>query len=249
MDSGESQQEEQAVLDFTRYRFLTFDCYGTLIDWESGIFSALRPVLARHGKSIDDQQLLELYGDLELEAESGEYRSYRDVLRMVVRGFGERLRFTPSQQEQDSLPNSISSWNPWPDTVAALQSLGRNYQLVILSNIDDDLFAGSRPKLQVTFRDVITAQQAACYKPCRRMFELALERIGASPTDVLHVGQSVYHDVIPAKSIGMSTVWVNRPSARPGVGAVKAASATPDLEAPDLATLAKLAQEKAAKAG
>jgi 2-haloacid dehalogenase len=237
------------MLDFTRFRFLTFDCYGTLIDWESGIFSALRPILVLHERNIEDKQLLEMYGELELEAETGEYHSYRDVLRGVVRGFGARLGFAPSRQEQDSLPESIADWNPWPDTVAALHSLAQNHQLVILSNIDDDLFAATRPKLQASFKDVVTAQQAGCYKPCHRMFELALQRIGASPAEVLHVGQSVYHDVIPAKALGMSTVWVNRPSARPGVGAVKAATAKPDLEVPDLATLASLAQEKAAKAG
>lgn len=237
------------MLDFTRFRFLTFDCYGTLVDWETGIFSALRPILERHRKEIDDAQLLELYGDLELEAESGDYRSYRDVLRMVVRGFGTRLGFMPSEEEQDSLPQSIARWNPWPDTVAALRSLGQRYQLVILSNIDDNLFAVTRPKLHATFQYVITAQQAGCYKPCRRMFELALQRTGVNPSEVLHVGQSVHHDVIPAQKMGMSTVWVNRPSARPGVGAVKKATATPDLEVPDLKTLANLAKEKAAKAG
>lgn len=237
------------MLDFTRFRFLTFDCYGTLIDWEAGILTALRPILSRHGRKIDDQQLLEMYGDLEFEAESGEYRSYREVLRMVVRGFGAELGFDPTQSEQDSLPDSLASWNPWPDTVGALRSLAKNYQLVILSNIDDDLFAFTRPKLQVRFNDVITAQQAGCYKPCRRMFELALESSGADPAEVLHVGQSLHHDVMPAKAMGMSTVWVNRPSARPGIGAVKAATATPDLEIPDLQTLATLAEKKAARVG
>ena len=241
--------EEPAVLDFTRFRFLFFDCYGTLIDWESGIFSALRPILIRHQARIDDQQLLEIYGDLELAGETGEYRRYREVLRGVVRGFGAQLGFSPTEEEQNSLPDSLPSWHPWADTVAALKSLARSHQLVILSNIDDDLFAATRPNLQVRFRDVITAQQARCYKPCRRMFELALERTGASPGEVLHIGQSVYHDVIPAKAMGMKTVWVNRPSARPGVGAVKAATAKPDLEVPDLQTLADLAQETAAKVG
>lgn len=237
------------MLDFTRFRFVTFDCYGTLIDWESGILSALRPILTRHGKTIADEQLLETYGDLEVDAETGNFRPYREVLRMVVRGFGVRLGFEPSQAEQNSLPDSIAKWNPWPDTVEALRSLAQSYKLVVLSNIDDDLFGITRPKLQAGFADVITAQQAGCYKPCRRMFELALERTGASPSEVLHVGQSVYHNVIPAKAMEMSTVWVNRPSARPGVGAVKKVTAKSDLEVPDLQTLADLVQEKAARAG
>lgn len=237
------------MLDFTRFRFVTFDCYGTLIDWESGILSALRPILTRHGKTIADEQLLETYGDLEVDAETGNFRPYREVLRMVVRGFGVRLGFEPSQAEQNSLPDSIAKWNPWPDTVEALRSLAQSYKLVVLSNIDDDLFGITRPKLQAGFADVITAQQAGCYKPCRRMFELALERTGASPSEVLHVGQSVYHDVIPAKAMEMSTVWANRPSARPGVGAVKKVTTKSDLEVPDLQTLADLVQQKAARAG
>lgn len=237
------------MLDFSRFRFLTFDCYGTLIDWESGIFSVLRPLLKAYGKHVNDQQLLEIYGDLEVQVESGEYQTYREVLRAVVRGFGQRLGFEASQDEQDSLPASLAQWNAWPDSVGALQELGKRYKLVILSNVDDDLFVPSGQKLQAEFSDVITAQQARCYKPCRRMFELALERTGARPEEVLHVGQSIYHDVLPAKGLGLSTVWVNRKSARPGVGAVKAASGKPDLEVADLASLARLAQEKAAKAG
>ena len=225
------------MLDFSRFRALTFDCYGTLIDWETGIFSALRPMLERHKKSISDQELLELYGDLELGAEQP-YQLYSDVLRTVVRGFGQRLGFTPSQAEQDSLPQSLPSWEPWPDTVEALRRLRTRYQLAIISNVDDSLFATTRPKLGVDFDHIITAQQARCYKPGISIFELALERVRLDPTQILHVGQSVYHDVVPAKSLGMGTVWVNRASARPGVGAVKSATATPDWEIRDLATLA-----------
>jgi 2-haloacid dehalogenase len=229
------------MLDLTRFKVLTFDCYGTMIDWESGIFSALRPILTAHDKQITDSALLELYSELELSAEQGEFLRYRDVLQSVVRGFGKRLGFLPTDAEIRSLPESLATWQPFPDTVAALRKLKSRYQLAVMSNVDDDLFAATAPKLGVAFDQVITAQQAGCYKPCMRMFKLAEERIGARREHWLHVGQSVYHDVIPAQSLGIATVWVNRRSPRPGAGAAKAAAAKPDLEVPDLQTLAKLA--------
>jgi len=229
------------MLDFTRFRVLSFDCYGTLIDWESGIFAALRPILVAHNKTLPDSALLKLYSELEATAEGREFRPYREVLQSVVRGFGKRLEFTPTAAQISSLPDSLADWQPFPDTIAALRQLKSRYQLAIISNIDDDLFAHTALKLEVKFDHVITAQQARAYKPSLRIFKLAQERIGVAPEQWLHVGQSVYHDVIPAKSLGIATVWVNRPSPRPGAGAAKAASGHPDLEAPDLLTLAKLA--------
>src|SRR5580700_1354929 len=158
------------MLDLSRFKVLTFDCYGTMIDWETGIFSALRPILAAHGNKITDSALLELYSELELSAEQGEFLRYRDVLQSVVRGFGTRLGFSPSDAEVRSLPDSLPNWQPFPDTVASLRKLKSRYQLAVMSNIDDDLFASTAPKLGVAFDQVITAQQAGCYKPCTRMF-------------------------------------------------------------------------------
>lgn len=229
------------MLDFTRYEILTFDCYGTLINWEAGILPVLRRILSTHDKSIDDATLLRLYGDFEERAEQGPFRAYREVLKSVVRQFGAELKFTPTQKEQEALPESLSGWKPWPDTVAALQQLKTRFRLAILSNVDDDLFAATRPKLGVDFDEVITAQQAQAYKPSLKIFELALTRIQAPAHRVLHVGQSIYHDVIPAQSLGVATVWVNRPSARPGIGAVKAAEAKPDLIVTSLEELAAAA--------
>jgi len=229
------------MLDFVNTRLITFDCYGTLVDWETGIFSALRRVLAAHGKDISDSALLlELYGELEAEAEAGEYSTYRNVLQRVVRGVGQRLGFEPSEAETRSLPESIANWQPFPDTVESLRRLKQRYKLAVLSNIDDDLFALTAPKLSVTFDHVITAQQAGCYKPSLKLFQMAEERCGVTRAAWLHVGQSIYHDVIPAQSLGLATVWVNRPSPRQGVGAVKAAAGKPDLEVADLKTLAEL---------
>ncbi len=229
------------MLNFDEFRLLTFDCYGTLIDWETGIFTALRPILAKHGKDISDAALLELYGELEAEAERGEYLPYREVLQSVVRGFGERLGFTPMPTEATSLPDSLKNWPPFPDTASSLSRLKARYKLAVLSNIDDDLFALTEPKLGVKFDEVITAQQAACYKPCLKVFHVAQERCAVQPPDWLHIGQSIYHDVIPARSLGISTVWVNRASPRAGIGAVKPAAGSPDLEVPDLHSLAQLA--------
>ncbi len=225
------------MLDLGGFKVLTFDCYGTLIDWETGIFSALRPILAAHGKSITDSALLELYSDLEVEAERGEFQSYREVLQSVVRGFGQRLGFSPTTAEIRSLPQSLATWRPFPDTLPALLELKQRYQLAVISNVDDDLFASTAPQLKVSFNHVITAGQARCYKPCLEIFKMAVTRIGVPPAHMLHIGQSIYHDVIPAKSLGISTVWVNRPSPRPGAGAAKAASANPDLEVANLTTL------------
>jgi 2-haloacid dehalogenase len=229
------------MLDFSRFEVLTFDCYGTLIDWESGILPVLRRILSGHGKTIDDGTLLKLYGDFEQAAEAGPFRPYREVLSSVVRQFGDELGFTPTSEELYSLPNSLSGWKPWPDTIEALRQLKTRYRLAIVSNVDDDLFASTRPQLEVAFDEVITAQQAGAYKPSLKMFELALGRIKAPAHRVLHVGQSVYHDVVPAQALGLATVWVNRPSARPGVGAVKAAQATPDVTVESLAELSAAA--------
>ena len=234
------------MLDFARFSTLTFDCYGTLIDWESGILSVLRLMLAAHRKSLSDAQILELYSDLEAKAEQGEFHPYREVLQTVVRGFGQRLGFEPTEAEVRSLPESLATWTAFHDTVTALRQLKARYRLAIISNIDDDLFAQSTPKLEVPLDFVITAQQARAYKPSHQIFQLAEQTISVPRSQWLHVGQSIYHDVIPAKSLGVATVWVNRPSPRPCAGAAKAASSQPDLEVPDLRRLAELATFRSA---
>ena len=228
------------MLDFSRFEILTFDCYGTLINWEEGILGCLHRILAAHRttKDTDDATILKLYGDFEARAEAGEYRHYREVLQSVVRQFGERFGFAPTDEEVRSLPESLRDWKPWPDTVAALQTLHSRFRLAVISNVDDDLFAATQPQLGVKFDQVITAQQAGAYKPSLKIFELALSRIGIPANHILHVGQSIYHDVIPAQSLGLATVWVNRPSPRAGVGAVKSAKGRPDLEVSSLADLA-----------
>jgi len=225
------------MLDLSRFDTLTFDCYGTLIDWETGILDVLHRILSAHGKTIDDATLLKLYADFEQLSENGEFHPYKDVLQSVVRRFGAELGFEPSDDEARSLPDSLASWNPWPDTVDSLRRLKKKFRLAIISNVDDNLFAATRPKLQVEFDEVITAQQARAYKPSLKIFELALSRFGTPRNRILHIGQSIFHDVVPAQKLGLATVWVNRPSARAGVGAVKAADAKADWEISSLSAL------------
>jgi len=226
------------MLDFNRFEVFTFDCYGTLINWEDGILGCLRRILAAHDKNIDDATILQLYGDFEARAEHGEYRRYREVLQSVVQQFGAQLGFTPTDEEFNSLPDSLPQWKPWPDTVTALREMKKLFRLAIVSNVDDDLFAATQPQLGVEFDHVITAQQANAYKPSLKIFELALSRVGTPAHRILHIGQSLYHDVLPAQSLGLATVWVNRPSARASVGAVKSAVGRPDLQISSLAELA-----------
>lgn len=191
---------------------------------------------------ISEQQILELFALVEAEAEQGRYVLYKEVLRQVVQQFGERLGFTPSPTELECLVDSLKDWQPFPDTVEALRTLKQNFKLAIISNIDRDLFALSAKRLDVEFDWIITAEQAKSYKPSLHNFELAFQTIGVAPKAILHVAQSIYHDIVPAKSLGLSTVWVNRRKGKEGSGATRQQSSHPDLEVPDLKTLVSLWQ-------
>jgi 2-haloacid dehalogenase len=226
------------MIDAGRFSHLTFDCYGTLIDWESGILAALRRVFDRHRVQIGDADALELYARLEAECERGEYRRYAAVLRGVMAGFGAELGFAPTVSDLEALPLSVREWPPFPDTVEALHRLARRYALGILSNIDDDMFAASARRLEVPFVEVVTAQQVGSYKPAPAHFEVALERLGVPRERILHVAQSRYHDHAPARRLGFASVWINRRSRVPGFGATPPAEVAADLELPDLQSLA-----------
>jgi 2-haloacid dehalogenase len=225
------------VLDFERFTVLTFDCYGTLIDWETGILQAVRPVLAKHGVEADDPTILETYASLEAKHEEDEYVRYEVVLRMVMAEMSLRLGFDASTEDVLSLPRSLAHWKPFPDTVDALRKLKTRYKLAVVSNVDDALFAATARALEVPFDGVITAQQARAYKPDRRIFELAFARLGVPRERILHVAQSVYHDIVPARALGVACVWVNRRKGKDGSGATRPAESTPDLEVPDLRSL------------
>lgn len=228
------------MLEFENFTHLTFDCYGTIIDWETGILSAVNPVLERHAVSLDEVEILQLYARLEAEQEAGAYKPYKKVLMGVMSGMGDQLGFTPSEADLLALPESVGMWPPFADSVEALQRLQTGFELVILSNIDDDLFAATEAMLGVDFDEVITAQQVGSYKPSRQNFEVALDRLQVPRRQVLHVAQSLFHDHAPAKQLGFTTVWVNRPSRCPGVGVAPPARCSPDLEIPDLRSLVEL---------
>ncbi len=228
-------------LDFARFDALTFDCYGTLIDWETGILAALRAVLERHGARGTDEELLDAFARHEAAVEAGPFRRYRDVLGEVLRGIAAEHGFRPDDPEVMTFGGSVADWPPFADSPAALAALAGRYRLGVITNCDNDLFAASRRRLGVDFDWIVTAEQLGSYKPAVRNFELALERIGLPRERILHVAQSLYHDHVPAQSLGLATAWIDRRHGRPGSGATPPAEATPDLSAPDMAAFARLA--------
>jgi 2-haloacid dehalogenase len=228
-------------LDLGAYDVLTFDCYGTLIDWERGILAALAPVLAAHGAQAPDETLLESYAEHEAELEAGPYLSYREVLGQALAGVAEDLGFEPSNAEVDAFAASVGDWPAFPDSPEALARLQERYRLAVITNCDDDLFAASNRRLGVTFDWVVTAEQARSYKPDANNFEVAFATIAAPRERILHVAQSLFHDHVTAKRLGLATVWIDRRRGRAGSGATPPAEARPDLELPDLASLADVA--------
>lgn len=225
-------------MDFKRFDALTFDCYGTLVDWETGILGALRPLLESHRWRGSDDEALELFGATESRVQTGAYLPYAEVLRTTVDEIARRVGFEPTPAEREALAASLRHWPAFPDTAAALQELQGRYRLAVVSNIDDDLFRLTAPHLGVAMDEVVTAQQVGSYKPNPAHFHEALERLDLPPDRVLHVAQSLFHDVAPARALGIQTVWVNRRAGREGFGATPPSDAVPNLEVPDMATLA-----------
>ena len=189
------------------YDALTFDCYGTLIDWGTGLVNHLQPLLLERDAHVIDDFLLEFFAEAE-PAIQADGVLYSDVLREVLRRLGSRLGFTPTDEVLDAFATSVADWPVFADTVPALQRLGEHFDLVIVSNVDNALFAGSAPRLGVDFKHVITAEDVGAYKPDRRMFDQAREVLGDAR--ILHVAQSVYHDIEPATALGLPTVWIRR---------------------------------------
>ena len=231
------------TIDYTAFDAITFDCYGTLIDWETGLLDALRPVLEAHGVGPPDETLLEVYGRHEAALQAGPYLSYADILSSSLRGLGDEVGFEPSEAELAAFSRSVGDWPAFSDSAASLARLGERYRLGVITNCDDDLFALSNRRLGVEFDWVVTAQQARGYKPSVETFEYAFERIDVPRQRILHVAQSLYHDHVTAKALGMTTVWIDRRHGREGSGATPAVEAAPDLTLPDLRTLAQLAGE------
>jgi 2-haloacid dehalogenase len=228
-------------LDYRAFQALTFDCYGTLIDWETGILAGLRAGLGAAAAPIPDDELLERYAAAEAALEAGPYLPYREILGSSLAELGAGLGVEPTAAERAAFGASVADWPAFPDSAAALARLKTRYRLGVITNCDDDLFAASNRRLGVEFDWIVTAEQARGYKPRRENFTFALERIGLPRTRILHVAQSLFHDHVPARELGLATVWIDRRQGRDGSGATPPATATPDATFPDMASLAAAA--------
>lgn len=224
------------MVNFNDYKVLSFDCYGTLIDWEQGIVDAVKPVLKNHYIKPDDERILNLFTQIESAAQQGEFKRYTDILHSVVSELGNRLGFVPAEDERGRIVENLGKWKPFSDTIAALKNIKKKFKIAIISNIDDDLFKLTNKTLDVEFDWIITSEQVGSYKPSTKNFKYALEKMGHTGGQVLHIAQSTYHDIIPAKAHGISTVLVGRKTNRSG-SAIPHASTTPDVKVPDLKSL------------
>src|SRR3954470_12827895 len=208
----------------TDFKVLTFDCYGTLIDWESGILAALRPLLAKCGGKVGDEAALVDYARHEsaLEAEQPGL-NYRKILAEAHRRLAKDWNASGTEAEAERFGNSVPDWPAFPDSAAALAYLTQHYKMVILSNIDRASFAESNKKLGVTFDAICTAEDIGSYKPDKRNFDFVLktvkDRFNLAPKDVLHTAQSLFHDHQTAKAIGLATNWIDRRMGKTGAGA------------------------------
>ena len=200
------------------FDILSFDCYGTLVDWESAITSTLQSILLSHDAHWNDVVLLEHFAQFEPE-EQELGGSYREVLRRVLARFGTRLGFVPTDSQLKQFEECIARALPFSDTVSALNTLAESFELAIISNTDDDLFALTEPSLEESFDYIITAEQVGKYKPNPRVFEFALNRFPCSTSKVLHVAQSLFHDIAPANALGIASVWIDRTEGKPGATA------------------------------
>jgi 2-haloalkanoic acid dehalogenase type II len=199
------------------YEVITFDCYGTLIDWETGISNAFAEAAAAEGRELARERVLQTYAELEPVVEAESYRSYRDALTETALRVASRFGWPLAKERGGFLADSLPSWQPFPDTNPALERLAAaGYTLGILSNVDDDLLAGTLRHFNVRFQLLVTAQQVGSYKPAQGHFHVARQRIGGRGW--LHAAQSYFHDVAPARSLGIPVAWINRKNDRPSDG-------------------------------
>lgn len=232
------------MIDLTKYAALSFDVYGTLIDWEAGIAAVLSEWAKRHGSDLDDESLLLAYADNEATVER-EYPglAYCEVLQAAFRRTAADLELAITDEDVQVLGRSVPDWPAFEDTREALKRLKRHYKLIILSNVHQQGVCGSIDRMGVVFDQVHTAQKIGSYKPAARNFEVLLEglgELGVVQPRLLHVAQSLFHDHVPAKRIGLDSVWINRRHDRPGWGATPnpGTEVSPDLEFPSLVAFA-----------
>ena len=221
-------------MKLTDFAALTFDCYGTLIDWESGMLAALRPSFAQRRPDLADEALLEAHGRIEAEMEAKNPKMlYSEILRRTYLALATEVGIVADEEAAARYAASLRDWPAFADTAAALQYLKRHYKLVILSNVDRASFRFSLPKLGVEFDAVLTAEEIGSYKPDRRNFHYMISKLaetGVPKERILHTAQSLFHDHVPAKELGLTTAWINRRHGKKGTGATKAVGAvTPDF--------------------
>lgn len=233
---------------FTDFQALSFDCYGTLINWEAGIAAVLSPWAKRRGLTLDDEQLLTAYSTHEATAEAEHPTDpYPAILTRSLRALGDQLGTEVSDADATALATSVPDWPAFEDSHDALEALGKRFQLIILSNVDRASFAASKARLGVEFTSILTAQDIGSYKPSPRNFTALIQearRLGVGDGKLLHVAQSLFHDHAPAKLAGLPTVWINRRHDHPGWGATPAppADVSPDAEFRSLAEFAAAVQ-------
>ena len=219
----------------TDFKALTFDCYGTLIDWESGIWNALQPLLQANDAKLSRDEALAAFGRIE-PAQEHETPDlvYRELLVLVHRKMAAAWRLKSTPELDLAFGQSIPDWPVFPDTVAALRYLKQHYKLIILSNVDRASFAGSNPRLGVTFDAICTAEDIGSYKPDPRNFAYLLAecaKLGLAKTGILHTAQSLYHDHVAAEAAGIARCWINRRrDTGTGSGATKPVAKMPTLD-------------------
>lgn len=193
-----------------KFEALTFDCYGTLIDWESGAREVFVRVLSKKKMNIDIDEFLSRWFEEDFRQIQGPYRPYKEILKVSLRRVMEGFGIDYSEVDGEGFVSSIKSWKPFPDVRPALKSLKQKYKLAIISNIDNDIITESIKLMNVDFDYIITAEDARTYKPSRKMFEYAIEKLSIEKDRILHVSFSPDYDLIPAKLFGMHVAWLDR---------------------------------------
>jgi 2-haloacid dehalogenase len=214
------------------FKALSFDCYGTLIDWEAGLSRALEPLRALLDISRDE--MLEAFAHAEHDIEEVHPgMRYSELLRLVHWRLAEQFGMPPDNADANAFGQSVGDWPPFPDTVEALRYLKRHFKLIILSNVDKASFARSNERLGVEFDHVFTAEEIGSYKPSLANFEYMLDRLqgdGIAKEDLLHVAQSLFHDHVPANRIGIASAWIDRRHGQAGGGATKVPDPMPHFD-------------------
>lgn len=236
-------------MKLTDFKALTFDCYGTLIDWESGMIEGLRPLTSRVGRELARNEILEAHARHESSQQLWTpAKRYQDLLPIVYKRLAEEWGVAVTQAECTAYGQSVKNWPAFADSMGALQYLKKHYKLVILSNVDNDSFAGSNARLGVEFDAIYTAEDVGSYKPSDRNFDYMLDKLkslGVEKHEILHTAESMFHDHGPANRYGLANCWIYRRYAQEGFGATMNPGDMPkyDFRFNSMADLAKAHQE------